>query len=283
MRPGHSAPRALRAVSEHAPVPAPRACLAATLGGFSDNTRRAIRSDFGIFDAWCRARRRRCAATWPASPPRTASSATTEARRRAPPFDSPCSACTTPSAAAKPRRSHSLGRCASACSRRPASGSWRAAAGRRSSRGCSAGSSRERGGAGGSPSCSAGSMVRRAAAGRGGSPGCSAGSRDRRAAAAFSSRRRPRRAHTPSGATATGRRHSPRDFLNPLSRHAFLDRDGPETPRPTRAHARAAGRRREGARPQRWCASMGHGGRGGQVRLPGHPLPRGGGRRGEGQ
>ena len=56
MRPGHSAPRALRAVSEHAPVPAPRACLAAALGGFSDNTRRAIRSDFGIFDAWCRAR-----------------------------------------------------------------------------------------------------------------------------------------------------------------------------------------------------------------------------------
>ena len=56
MRPGHSAPRALRAVSEHAPVPAPRACLAAALVGFSDNTRRAIRSDFGIFDAWCRAR-----------------------------------------------------------------------------------------------------------------------------------------------------------------------------------------------------------------------------------
>ena len=40
----------------HAPAPPPRACLAAALGGFSDNTRRAIRSDFGIFDAWCRAR-----------------------------------------------------------------------------------------------------------------------------------------------------------------------------------------------------------------------------------
>ena len=55
-RPGHAAPRALHEVSEHAPAPPPAACLGAALGGFSDNTRRAIRSDFGIFDTWCRAR-----------------------------------------------------------------------------------------------------------------------------------------------------------------------------------------------------------------------------------
>ena len=57
MRPGHAAPHAPHAVSEHAPAAPARACLAAALDAFSDNTRRAIRSDFDIFDAWCGARR----------------------------------------------------------------------------------------------------------------------------------------------------------------------------------------------------------------------------------
>ena len=55
-RPGHAARQALHAVSEHAPAPPPEASLDAALRGFSDNTQRAIRSDFGIFDAWCHAR-----------------------------------------------------------------------------------------------------------------------------------------------------------------------------------------------------------------------------------
>ena len=56
MQPGYPAPSALRAVSEHAPAPPPRAGFAAALAGFSENTQRAIRPDFRVFDAWCRAR-----------------------------------------------------------------------------------------------------------------------------------------------------------------------------------------------------------------------------------